>query len=564
MTNPPQRAISVVTVPNIIPTDDRYVMPSARQPSSLRRMVTATFGGLLLLTTGAVGARADTTPVPTTTRIQCTSPVSYTGQPQTPCQATVSAADGSKTWDVPVSYPYNHTDAGTVNVSAGMGDVPGYAASINFGSFTIAKAPTSASLGCPTVVAYTGAAVEPCTATLTYDGVTNALDVRYEHNVGPGKALAYAMFPGDTNHEGAGGSASFLIGSATTVVLTCTAGSVYTGSPVTPCTATATSGAFSTSVPVTYVDNTDAGTATASAEYAGDGTGGHLPGSSTTTFTIARAPSTTTVTCPASVVYTGAALAPCTYTVTSVGVGQGPASLFASYAHNTDVTGTGPKATFTVAYSGDGNHLGSTGSGSFDITPAPVVVTVACPPSADYTGAAVTPCTAAVTGAGGLATTAPVTYTGNTFVGTATASATFPGDGNHLSGTGTTTFQVKGFTFTGYNAPVVMGAWNRLNGGSTVPLTFTAFGPNGTEVTTTAALGATVTLTPVTCTATPATATATGASFPAATPGRTTLGYASSIDAFYLNWKTPTTPGCHRLTATTADHSTLSAYFQLR
>src|SRR5438876_8497591 len=48
------------------------------------------------------------------------------------------------------------------------------------------------------------------------------------------------------------------------------------------------------------------------------------------------------------------------------------------------------------------------------------------------------PCTAAATGPGGLnVAVTPVSYTSNTNVGTASASATYGGDANHLGSTGT-------------------------------------------------------------------------------------------------------------------------------
>ncbi len=97
------------------------------------------------------------------------------------------------------------------------------------------------------------------------------------------------------------------------------------------------------------------------------------------------------------------------------------------------------------AYAGDSNHLGATGSTTFTIEKAPVVVTLTCPASAD--------CTATATASGpGLATTVPVTHTSNTYPGTATA--TFAGDTHHLSGTATATFKVIGFTLKGYYPPV--------------------------------------------------------------------------------------------------------------
>ncbi len=148
-----------------------------------------------------------------------------------------------------------------------------------------------------------------------------ALSVRYRDNTGPGIAYATAMFPGDGNYTASGAEQTFLNGGPTTVTVTCASGSTYTGSALTPCTATAKAddGFSSTPLVVTYGNNVNAGTATATARYAGDGAG-HLGSLGTATFTIAKAPSVVTVECaPASVVYTGEAFTPCTSTVTGAG-----------------------------------------------------------------------------------------------------------------------------------------------------------------------------------------------------------------------------------------------------
>ena len=146
------------------------------------------------------------------------------------------------------------------------------------------------------------------------------LDVRYAHNVGPGRATASpdTEFVVLDNYEITTYQAtSFLIGTPTSVSVSCAGGSTYTGAALTPCTATATAaGGFSVDVTarITYSDNTNAGTATATAQYAGDGSGGHIGSTGSTTFTIAKATSSVAVTCPPSVTYTGAYLTPCTIT----------------------------------------------------------------------------------------------------------------------------------------------------------------------------------------------------------------------------------------------------------
>src|SRR4030095_6753183 len=59
----------------------------------------------------------------------------------------------------------------------------------------------------------------------------------------------------------------------------------------------------------------------------------------------------------------------------------------------------------------------------FTINKAASVTVVSCPASVTYTGAAQSPCTATVTGAGGLNQVLTVAYTNNTNAGTANASA---------------------------------------------------------------------------------------------------------------------------------------------
>ena len=80
-----------------------------------------------------------------------------------------------------------------------------------------------------------------------------------------------------------------------------------------------------------YTNNTNAGTANAAnASYAGDAN--HTGSTDSETFTIDQAPSTTTVTCPTNVTYTGPAQTPCTVNVTGAGgLNQAPT---ASYTNN--------------------------------------------------------------------------------------------------------------------------------------------------------------------------------------------------------------------------------------
>ncbi|HBB86210.1 MAG TPA: hypothetical protein DC047_01180, partial [Blastocatellia bacterium] len=94
----------------------------------------------------------------------------------------------------------------------------------------------------------------------------------------------------------------------------------YTGSAITPCTATVTRvGDANTTTSVVYANNVNVGTATADATYAGDANhSGSM--AAQVTFSITQAGSTTTIDCsPGSFIYTGSAITPCTATVTRVG-----------------------------------------------------------------------------------------------------------------------------------------------------------------------------------------------------------------------------------------------------
>ena len=68
---------------------------------------------------------------------------------------------------------------------------------------------------------------------------------------------------------------------------------------------------------VSYTSNINAGTATTNASYPGDAN--HEPSSDARAFTIAKATSATSLSCPASPTYNGAAQTPCTANVTGAG-----------------------------------------------------------------------------------------------------------------------------------------------------------------------------------------------------------------------------------------------------
>ena len=177
-----------------------------------------------------------------------------------------------------------------------------------------------------------------------------------------------------------------------------------------------------------YTDNTNAGTATASATYAGDAnhTGspaarlhhrqgraarGHLP----------RRP----------FIYTGS---PTPLHREPTGAG----SLIETHRHlrrqherrHRDASARTPGTPTTPA----------TPAASFTIDKATSAVTLICTSPVTYTGAALEPCSAKATGAG-VSTSPHRQYGRNTNAGTATATASYTGDANH-EGSSPTTFTI--------------------------------------------------------------------------------------------------------------------------
>jgi YDG domain/Bacterial Ig-like domain (group 3) len=229
---------------------------------------------------------------------------------------------------------------------------------------------------------------------------------------------------------------------AGTVTFTVKDGGTTVGSPVT--SGTVSGGSASASFPLSGVN---AGTYTIEASYSGAtgfGSNNNAAQSPAPTLAVGKADTTTTVTCSAGpFTYNGSAHEPCSATVT--GPGGLSQSLPVTYTDNVNA-GT---ATASASYAGNANYFGSNDSTTFTIGKASSAVTVSCPASVIYNGSAQTPCTASVTGAGGLSQSLTVNYTDNVNAGTATASAGYSGDANHEPDSDSTTFEIDPVHITG-------------------------------------------------------------------------------------------------------------------
>ena len=374
------------------------------------------------------------------TSLTCPASVVYSAAAQTPCSAAVTGVGGLST-TAAVSYA-NNTNVGTATADAT------YAGDANHSSSSAAQSSFGITRFGSVVTASSGSIDYGSNLpTVTY--TTNPFFSAGEWSTAPtcaayaagnfASALSGVQPAGTYVSHCEGGVAgninpSYVDGVitvakvASTTVITCGASSfTYTGSALTPCTVRVTGVGLDTTGAVTYTNNVNTGTATASFTYPGDVS--HNSSQASVDFTIAKAPSVSTITCPVpSYTYSASAFTPCSVSVT--GAGGLATSGSVVYANNTNA-GT---ATADFTYPGDSNHDGSIApQGSFTISPANSTTKVTCPTTVVYSAAAQTPCSAAVTGVGGLSTTAAVSYANNTNVGTATADATYAGDANHSS-----------------------------------------------------------------------------------------------------------------------------------
>ena len=127
-------------------------------------------------------------------------------------------------------------------------------------------------------------------------------------------------------------------------------------------------GTGGTAYPASAIPPSAAGTYQVVANFAGNGN--YASASSTPVpYTIYKATSSVTVSCPAQQVYTGAGINTCTASYSGAGGLTG--TITPTYTDNVNVGA----ATASASYGGDGNHEASSGSATFTITPRAAAAT---------------------------------------------------------------------------------------------------------------------------------------------------------------------------------------------
>src|SRR5204863_123490 len=153
-----------------------------------------------------------------------------TGSAIDACSAKATGA-GSLDQVLTVGYS-NNVNVGTANATASYDGDANHGGSSDSKPFTIGKATSTTLVSCTAgPFSYTGAAIEPCSVTVTGASLSLTPAVSYSNNVAAGTATASYSFTGDDNHASSADSKTFVIGkSASQTVVSCTAGPFsYTG-----------------------------------------------------------------------------------------------------------------------------------------------------------------------------------------------------------------------------------------------------------------------------------------------------------------------------------------------
>jgi hypothetical protein len=422
--------------------------------------------------------------------------------------------------------------------------------------------------------------------------------VVYGNNTNAGTATADATYAGDANHNGSTATqVTFTIdkaGSSTTI--NCPTNVTYNGNPQTPCTATATgAGGLTVSVTVVYGNNTNAGTATADATYAGDA---NHNGSAATqvSFTIDKRTLTASIMNNPTKVYDGntnATLTPLNFSISNLVSPQGFTVTKTTGTYNSKDVATASSVNTTLAASDfspaagtnpNNYNLPASANGAGHITPKALSVTA--DNKSFLFGDPVPPLTASYNafaageGVGNLVgsltlsikntSSLTVPYNGSTPSGTYTIVPSGVTSTNYTITFVNGTLTIGAWTLTGFYQPVDMSSavliWNTIKGGQTVPLKFNiyagAVGPLTERKNVSDVMGGSVQIATVGCNLT---AGIDSLVEYVSDTGNTTLRYDTLGAQFIQNWQTPKGAGkCYQVRMTALDGSHIDAFFKTK
>ena len=332
--------------------------------------------------------------------------------------------------DYTVAYA-NNTSAGTATATVTFkGNYSGTAKA----TFKVAAASVSSASVSVAAQTYTGSALTPAvTVKLGEKTLAKGTDytVAYSNNTNAGTASV--TITGKGNYTGTKASTFAISAADASKASVSVAAQTYTGSALTPAPTVTFNNktlAKGTDFDVTYANNTNAGTATATVTFKGN-----YSGTAAGTFKITAASVSSSSVSVARQTYTGAALTP----AATVKLGEKTlvkdTDYTVAYSNNTNA------GTASVTITGKGNYTGTKAS-TFTISAADASKASVSVAAQTYTGSALTPAPTVTLNGKTLAkgTDYTVSYSNNTNAGTATATVTFKGN---YTGTAKGTFRIK-------------------------------------------------------------------------------------------------------------------------
>jgi len=451
-------------------------------------------------TTGTTYDAATLGPTTVTATMATQAPLTVTGAPASAAlntTFTVGTSGGSGTGAVTFAATGSCTVSGNVvTMTSGSGTcsvTATKAADNNYNSATSAAVTVTATAAAATVVVtcptapYNGAPQTTCTATTsptlltvtyTYNGIstvpTNAGSYTVVGSIGSGQDYSGTSLP-----------TTFVISpEPVTATAGTLAGAAYTGSTYTipPCSL---SGAFTTNL--TCADSpTTVGPAPGTSQpvtpvvtaISPDTLSNYAITYVNGSWTIGTATTTVTVTC-STVTYNGAPqTTACSATTTPSGLTP------VTFTYNGSPTAPTAAGTYSVVgtYLGGGNYLGSTGTGSLTISPAPVTVTAGTLASTPYTGAAIPIPLCVVSGPYTGTVTCTETPTSETAAGTGTVTPVASVGSGDSASNYAITLVTGTWTITQPTATVMLSNLTQTYTGSPLPVTVTTSPPGLTVV----------------------------------------------------------------------------------